>query len=316
MNEKMALERRRDFGEILSDGFAFFKTHVKILSISFFKYVIPFILIGGFCYGYFFSDVLSGIGTGDIDPDFIFSNILYLLLFLLSIMVGSSLLYTTVFGVAHTDVATVDSSVGTFVETDEVGRFVGSNFIKVLVANMAMIFAAIIPPMLLVVMATVLGPLFGVLIMFLIIFVIFYLVISWVFVSYIYVTEDLGLVDSFKRSRELVSGNWWSVFGLYIVASLIASVMSMVFQLPLQIIMGIGEFGVAAENSFWTSKLALGILSTISFLGSMYANMYTVACLVMKYYDLREKKDGSGLRAQIDSFGQKKDTSFENEGEF
>jgi hypothetical protein len=52
----------------------------------------------------------------------------------------------------------------------------------------------------------------------------------WALIAPAIVLEDKGVLDSFGRSRELVSGNGWSVFGILIITYLLTSVISGVIR--------------------------------------------------------------------------------------
>jgi hypothetical protein len=53
----------------------------------------------------------------------------------------------------------------------------------------------------------------------------------WAVVAPVIVVERSGVIDAFKRSRELVRGNGWEVFGVVVVAFLIAFVVGLIFGL-------------------------------------------------------------------------------------
>jgi hypothetical protein len=51
----------------------------------------------------------------------------------------------------------------------------------------------------------------------------------WAVIAPLIVVERSGVIDAFKRSREMVRGNGWEVFGVVVVAFLIAFVVGLVF---------------------------------------------------------------------------------------
>jgi ABC-type multidrug transport system fused ATPase/permease subunit len=52
----------------------------------------------------------------------------------------------------------------------------------------------------------------------------------WALIAPAIVIERAGVIDSFGRSRELVRGNGWQVFGVIIVVFLVQAVVSAIFQ--------------------------------------------------------------------------------------
>jgi hypothetical protein len=59
----------------------------------------------------------------------------------------------------------------------------------------------------------------------------FYLLTIWVLIVPVIVLEDKGAIDSFARSREIVTGYGWSVFGLIVLTFLIQIVVGLVIGL-------------------------------------------------------------------------------------
>ena len=62
---------------------------------------------------------------------------------------------------------------------------------------------------------------------------------------------------------------------------------------------------------FWAVMTML-----VGFIASLFATAYFMACINLKYFDLLEKKEGTGLQDKIDQFGTNSESFFENEGDF
>jgi len=73
--------------------------------------------------------------------------------------------------------------------------------------------------------------LFGLYLLFIIPGIIF--TCYWLFSGYALVGENKGIVESMKRSKEVVKGNWWKVFGYTILLSLIGVIVFLAFSWPL-----------------------------------------------------------------------------------
>jgi hypothetical protein len=65
-----------------------------------------------------------------------------------------------------------------------------------------------------------------------------YLVTIWVALAPVIVIEDKGVFDAFGRSRELVRGNGWPVFGALVVAIVIAAAATLVLAALAQSLAG------------------------------------------------------------------------------
>jgi hypothetical protein len=50
--------------------------------------------------------------------------------------------------------------------------------------------------------------------------------VYWIFGVYVLIAEKKGIMDSLRRSREIVKGNWWRVFGFFLLIIVIAGVVS------------------------------------------------------------------------------------------
>lgn len=63
--------------------------------------------------------------------------------------------------------------------------------------------------------------------------------VYWIFGSYVLYDEKKGIIDSLKRSKEIVKGKWWKVFGYLLLLLLIflgILIAVLIITLPLQVI--------------------------------------------------------------------------------
>lgn len=148
-----------------------------------------------------------------------------------------------------------------------------------------------------------LGFLGGLLFFAALIFMIF-LGVSWAFTIPAIGWEESGVIDAFKRSWNLVKGNWWRVFGILILMGLIVSFAASIVLTPLyfiilwdffaayfQILTEIGMGGrpdlTMFADLFTNFGIGIGILTGISsVLQLLVAPLYTV----ILYFDLRARK--------------------------
>lgn len=80
---------------------------------------------------------------------------------------------------------------------------------------------------LMLLMIIILIPLFILLIIPGLIFVIY-----WLFSLYVLMNENTGIWESMKRSKQIVKGRWWKVFGYFLLIVLINLAISIPFALP------------------------------------------------------------------------------------
>ena len=109
----------------------------------------------------------------------------------------------------------------------------------------------------------------------------------WSFATHAVVIENRDVFGAFGRSRELVRGNWWRVFGIGLVFLLI--VISIIAIVTLvSIIIGL---------LFNLGPLAYSILSGV--VGALLIPVYYIASTLL-YIDLRVRKEGYDLQALSD----------------
>lgn len=79
------------------------------------------------------------------------------------------------------------------------------------------------------------------------------LAVSWAFVTMLVVLEDKkGVGEAIKRSKELVKGYWWPVFGRFFFVGVLALLISVVLSIPLSFLDDRGQQVFSAvTNVFW-----------------------------------------------------------------
>lgn len=116
-----------------------------------------------------------------------------------------------------------------------------------------------------------------------------YLYISWVTAPVTIMVEDEGAAGSLGRSRDLVSGRWWSVFGVI----LIMVILQIIISLVLGAVVGAGSFFSGPTELITSGDIALStVASTIS---QILIAPFTAVVITVVYFDLRVRKEGFDL---------------------
>lgn len=102
-----------------------------------------------------------------------------------------------------------------------------------------------------------------------------YLLTIWALIAPVIVLEQKGVLDAFGRSRELVSGRFWTVLGIVLVAGILAAVAN-----------GI----VTAVLSFLPLFLQYWIGGAIA---SAVAVPFLALAITLTYFTLRREKEGA-----------------------
>ena len=324
---QLILKQRRDFGDVLGDSATFLKTNFKPILSVFLTLVVPLLLVPllilmatGLLSG--FIEQISGgmMGTsmmaGRQDAlafGFIIAMIGFLFIYFLAYMV----LNLTVFGafIAYEENGNVKVTATEIKENMK--KYFGNYFVSLIMLIFMLIVLyviAIILVMLFAQLSTVLAVFVGIAVFcFYMWFAVMISNYSW-----IRIRENIGVGSGIERSIALIKNNWWSMFGITIVASMAVSICSYAFSIPFYIFTFMASASMVDGGEMNTGMMAIigGLSFFIYILGSIFLQQYVTACSVMKYYDLVEQRDGSSVAAQIDQLGESTESFFENEGEY
>lgn len=125
----------------------------------------------------------------------------------------------------------------------------------------------------------------------------------------IYLFENVGVGEAFSKSFRLIRDKWWSTFGLIIITSMIASMISYIFAIPMYAAMFGQMFSTLTEGnddpeavfaifSNWYSTLGMALMM----IGSQLTYLIPIIALAFQYFNLSERIEGTGIRSQIKDF--------------
>jgi hypothetical protein len=110
--------------------------------------------------------------------------------------------------------------------------------------------------------------------------------------------EKQGIVKSMSRSAKLVRGSWWRIFGIQLLAQIIASILSSILVIPFAFIAGLfsgdglGGLVNGTGDVGWTFLIISGLGSVI---GRMIAFPITAGVTVLLYIDQRIRREALDL---------------------
>lgn len=111
--------------------------------------------------------------------------------------------------------------------------------------------------------------------------------------------EKQGIVKAMSRSAKLVRGSWWRVFGIQLLATIIANVVASIIVIPFTFLAAaVGGDGVsgflnsAGGDIGWTFLIISGIGSVI---GAMITFPITAGVTVLLYVDQRIRREALDL---------------------
>lgn len=135
-----------------------------------------------------------------------------------------------------------------------------------------------------------------------------YIAVSFSLGSSIIVFENNNPIDAIGRSFRLISGKWWSTFGLIVVMGILSLIINQLFGLPRAIFFGVKAFTSFEEGGDFSSLVqmttgeqALNILfSVFETFGSIVTNSLVFIAIAFQYFNLVERKESRGLLSQIE----------------
>lgn len=129
--------------------------------------------------------------------------------------------------------------------------------------------------------------------------------LSLIFIIIIF--EDKNPFDAFGRCFKLISGKWWSTFGLIIVVGILQYVIGLVFTTPLLIFQFLNMFNsletMDVNNMNTGNQIIFITLNSISTIASYFLSAILYIALAFQYFNLVERKEATGLMSEIQNMG-------------
>ncbi|WP_029904405.1 hypothetical protein [Prevotella sp. 10(H)] len=119
------------------------------------------------------------------------------------------------------------------------------------------------------------------------------------FYLYAYINEDIGIIDSFQRSMDLVKNNFWVTLGYSLAFSFIIGMVSIVFVVPFYV----GLIGSMLQVEILSSEIFFIISTMILFVGYIFIYSAFYMAMGVMYYSHRNKIEGVDMETEIDSIG-------------
>lgn len=119
----------------------------------------------------------------------------------------------------------------------------------------------------------------------------------------VYVMEDASVGESLSRSKQLVKNYFWPTIGLYLLATLIVTMIGSIAQLPFQVL-AFSE-GMFSESPSMTSESAvyLAISYVVAILVSTSLGLIPQVAMTFQYTNLVERKENVGLQRRVEQIG-------------
>jgi hypothetical protein len=297
--QKIEFQKYRDFGQVINGTFEFIRHNFLPLLKSIIFIVGPFILLSGIFSGLYQEDIFSFNNSTTSLSNFGIVSLLYLIALFLSMITMVSVVYSYVLiYLQRTDESPI--------QIDEVWLGVKSNIFKVVgITFLIGIIIGVIGitfflPLFFIFNAQA-NPLAIIPIIFLVMIPVIYFSNKLTLIYFVSLYENIGAIESMKRSIFLIKNKWWFTFGLVIVLSFIQGFMGFLFQIPQYIAMITVMFnsmdGTGVDGVTEIIMIITSIISAFSFI------FYTISliAIVFHYFSLVEQKEAKGLIEKIES---------------
>jgi hypothetical protein len=275
--DKIEFQAERDFGSRLNASFDFIRRNFMPLLTSMLVILVPLLALGGglglLLYRYLQNSIVSS-GADSVEIVLIgFSIFIFYFLILSFLPAGIIYSYIKLYQERPESVFTVEQVLGELKK----------HWLRLLGA-MILTYIILIPAFLLFIIPGI------------------YLAIPMALIPYIIVSEDLSFFDAMSRAFKMVRDNWWETFGIMVIATIISTLFSYAFQLPITILIGSSSFILDLDN--FISLGFLGILAAVIYMvGSFIIQAIPLTVYAFHYHHLVEIKEGRGMMGRIANLG-------------
>ncbi|MVN21203.1 glycerophosphoryl diester phosphodiesterase membrane domain-containing protein [Mucilaginibacter arboris] len=279
MQPKIELVKTRDFGEIINDTFTFISQNWKPLLKSY-AIICGFFIVANLVVALLQQNkVISAMQT-PITPHTYFTRFsgMFGITYLLSMIFGL-LSYTSITLVPLCFIALYKEKGNVAPETEEVWGYFKYYFFKVMGSYLLIGICLVIGFALCLVPGFYLAPIF-------------------MLILPVMVMENTGFGYSWSRSFQLIKENWWQTFGAIVVIWIITYAALMIFIIPVTLF-SVGTMFIAKSHP---SSSGLMLTTIVSALCQVFL-ILPVITAALCYFNLNEKKEGTGLMDRINKFG-------------
>ena len=117
-----------------------------------------------------------------------------------------------------------------------------------------------------------------------------YVFVRWSLSGVVLMVERTGPIASLRRSRQLTRGSWWHTLGVLLAGAIIFGILSLVFGSAGGAIAGV-------VGGLLGSSVVVGLIQDItSAVAGILVTPFSVAYLVVLYYELRARTEGYDLQ--------------------
>ena len=313
------IQKQRNLDTIIEDSFKFFKENAKDLIKLIWQQnslIIIGLLVSYFLYYYYYFGSINqmiNVESGKAEMDIELMSVKFLLV--LSAMLLFSLVFFPRFITAIAAYMQLYDRHNGKVDPEEVKKIVNQKFWGIIALTIILAILLFVLVFFIVLLAAGLSKLgsAGIFLIFaLALPLILYLVVYLSMVYYVYIFEDQGSVETFKKTYKYIKHRFWFSFGVIFIMGLIVSLIGAVLNAPISIYimlktMGIIQKSGTVEAIANQSDMVVAFLGLVSFAAQLILRILTIISMVFLYFSLREYHTGESLYEAIDQIGEHED---------
>lgn len=278
--DSFELRQPRDFGEIITDTFTYFRIHFRSLGKGLLFFALPIIILSGLLIGSAFGDTFQVDDPAQLSPEALVSVGFKILSGIFSLLITFNVITFITFRHLHL----TDSGLS----GDQID-------IQALLGDGVRNFFGLIVIFLIIGFVTFAGLLF-------LILPGIYIATKLSLAPAIFVIEEREIGDALITSWRVTDGHWWFTFGISFVMSLIINIVTNIVVVPFYILLFVvtvstgeadpGQMGVMISSMYGLMMITVGLLYCFPLISQ-----------AMVYVTLYEKKTGTRLAEKIDTIG-------------
>lgn len=279
-DNKLQLEKNRDFGELFNDTFLFIKYNFKNLLMGMIYFVIPFALLQGITLGMVQYQTLSSLSLEQPTNPFMGAGGSAVLITYLFMLITYSFSMAFVFQYIKLYKSAEDNNI----ELKQVWKSMPGLVPKIFLAFIVIALLSGLGFILLVIPGI-------------------YLMICFSLVIPIIIFQGDSLGEAISSCFSLIKNNWWQTFGFLLILGLIAGVLQFVFQLPTTIYQVITAFHMGQNEPSSVNQSLSILFSIIQSIGATLIQVIPFVGIGILYFSLVEQKQNPALLKELESIG-------------
>ena len=128
-----------------------------------------------------------------------------------------------------------------------------------------------------------------------------------VIVSFVYiirVVESQNIIKAFLRTFQLIAGNWWKTFSIFVITSLLSTC---IILLPTLLANLLSSLFFGLSRGVAEGIMLLGVIVYLLFV--FLSQMLTLIAVAFWYFSLTEVREGVGLLQKVERLGEVETTA-------